>query len=165
MELADKCQTRSQTVQNEQFASECASLVPPSKCWLSILWWFQINAIAPFFSPFYVNFPLIKAAYLTVTQLHALKHLWFHDLSGLINCIMNSATVFQLKQDDFGMGVMSAVQQLQDLITISSYEQDINKNKGQKEELDASDHPYLNWTHHSRNESWMPGKLLSLFLG
>lgn len=37
MELADKCQTRSQTVQNEQFASERASLFPPSKCWLSIL--------------------------------------------------------------------------------------------------------------------------------
>lgn len=39
------------------------------------------------------------------------------------------------------MVVMSAVQQLQDLITNSLYEQDINKNKGQKEELDASDHP------------------------
>lgn len=42
------------------------------------------------------------------------------------------------------MGVMSAVQQLQDLITNSSYEQDVNKNKRQKEELDASDHHYLN---------------------
>lgn len=49
MELADECQTRSQTVQNEQFASECASLFPPSECWLSILRGFQINALAFFF--------------------------------------------------------------------------------------------------------------------
>lgn len=34
MELADKCETRSQTVQNEQFAMEHASLFPPSKWYL-----------------------------------------------------------------------------------------------------------------------------------
>lgn len=59
--------------------------------------------------------------------------------------------------------VLSAVQQLQDLITNSSYEQVVNKNKDQKEEVDVSIHHYLNWTHHSGNESWMPGKLFSLF--
>lgn len=40
--------------------------------------------------------------------------------------------------------VLSAVQQLQDLITNSSYEQVVNKNKGQKEEVDVSIHHYLN---------------------
>lgn len=34
MGLADKCETRSQTVQNEQFATEHASLFPPSKRYL-----------------------------------------------------------------------------------------------------------------------------------
>lgn len=81
---------------------------------------------------------------MTVTQLRAVEYLWFHDQSGLLSSIMNSATVFQLKQDDVRMGVKSAVQQLQDLITNSSFEQVANKNKSQKEQLDASIHHYLN---------------------
>lgn len=40
--------------------------------------------------------------------------------------------------------VLSAVQQLQDLITNSSYEQVLSKNKDQKEEVDVSIHHYLN---------------------
>lgn len=74
-----------------------------------------------------MSFPLIRAAYLTVTQLCALEHLWFHDQNGLLIYIINSATVFQLKQDGVRMGVKSAVQQLQDPITNSLHKQLVNK--------------------------------------
>lgn len=145
----------------------CFSL-SPSKCWLSILRWLQINTLASFLFFLLNKFPFNQSCLLdsnTITcsgsssvpwPKWSLFLLWIHK-------------VFQLKQVWVSYKnqrwFKSAVEQLQDLITAFSYEQIVKENRSQEEELDGSIHLYLNQTHHSGDGSWMSWKLFSSFLG
>lgn len=95
-----------------------------------------------------------------------MDHLLLHNQSGLffsLWIINNFPVETELSVMFNGCCFKPAVEQWQDLIITSSYEQIAKENRGQEEELDASIHLYLNGTHHSGNESWIPKKLFLHF--